>query len=159
MAKDSALLSELHRIIGSRMDAGEIARPTEIVDDLFRSKPLEGPHADFYRAFAKKEIINSVRRMLRRVGMTDDPASPQLVLPGHTRLVKSYPVFRNGERALVPISLCTAKELSDHASLLRKQAKGCERHAVELEDYVAKAEQKGIPTIREHDQEEKFELA
>jgi hypothetical protein len=60
-----------------------------------------------------------------------------MVFPGHTRLVKSYPVIRNGERALVPISLCTPRELSDHISLLRKQAKGCENHAAELEEYVA----------------------
>lgn len=78
-----------------------------------------------------------VRGILKRVGMTDDPASPQMVLPGHTRLVKSYPVLRGGERALVPIGLCTPQELTEHISLLRKQASGCENHAKELEGYLA----------------------
>ncbi|MER9948609.1 hypothetical protein [Mesorhizobium sp. M0047] len=137
MAKDSALLSELHKLIGQRIEAGQIAQPSEIVEEIFKSKPLTGPHADFYRAFAKKELVGVVTRMLKRVGMSDDPASPQMVLPGHTRLVKSYPVLRNGERSLVPIGLCTTEELSDHVSLLRKQAKGCENHAAELVEYLA----------------------
>ncbi|RUW64441.1 hypothetical protein [Mesorhizobium sp. M4B.F.Ca.ET.049.02.1.2] len=137
MAKDSALLSELHKLIGQRMEAGQIAKPSEIVEEIFKSKPLTGPHADFYRAFAKKELVGVVTRMLKRVGMSDDPASPQMVFPGHTRLVKSYPVLRNGERSLVPIGLCTTQELSDHVSLLRKQAKGCENHAAELVEYLA----------------------
>lgn len=137
MAKDAALLSELHKLIGQRMDAGQIAQPSQIVEEVFKNKPLTSPHADFYRAFAKKELVKVVTRMLKRIGMSDDPASPQMVFPGHTRLVKSYPVIRNGERALVPISLCTPRELSDHMLLLRKQAKGCENHAAELEEYVA----------------------
>lgn len=138
MAKDAALLSELHKLIGQRIEAGQIAQPSEIIEDIFRSKPLIGPHANFYKAFARKELISVVTRMLKRVGMSDDPASPQMVFPGHTRLVKSYPVLRNGERSLVPIGLCTARELSDHVALLRKQAKGCENHAAELEEYLAK---------------------
>lgn len=137
MAKDSALLSELHKLIGQRMDAGQIAQPSQIVAAIFKSKPLAGPHADFYKAFAKKELVGVVTRMLKRVGMSDDPASPQMVFPGHTRLVKSYPVLRDGERSLVPIGLCTTHELSNHVSLLRKQAKGCENHAAELEGYLA----------------------
>ncbi|GGB13420.1 hypothetical protein GCM10011491_46430 [Brucella endophytica] len=137
MAKDAALLSELHKLIGQWMDAGQIAQPSQIVEEIFKNKPLAGPYASFYRAFAKKELVGVVARMLKRVGMSDDPASPQMVFPGHTRLVKSYPVLRNGERALVPISLCTPRELSDHILLLRKQAKGCENHATELEKYVA----------------------
>lgn len=137
MAKDSALLSELHKLIGQRMDAGQVAQPSQIVEEIFRNKPLTGPHADFYRAFAKKELVAVVTRMLKRVGMSDDPASPQMVFPGHTRLVKSYPVLRDGERSLVPIGLCTTGELFDHVSLLRKQAKGCENHAAELEKYLA----------------------
>jgi hypothetical protein len=137
MAKDPALLLELHKLIGQRMEVGQIAQPSEIVEELFQSKPLTGVHADFYRAFAKKELVGVVTRMLKRVGMSDDPASPQMVLPGHTRLVKSYPVVRNGERSLVPIGFCTTQELSDHVSLLRKQAKGCENHAAELEEYLA----------------------
>ena len=137
MAKDAALLSELHKLIGQRMDAGQIAQPSQIVEEIFNNKPLTSPHSDFYRAFAKKELVKVVTRMLKRIGMSDDPASPQMVFPGHTRLVKSYPVIRNGERALVPISLCSPRELSDHILLLRKQAKGCENHAAELEEYVA----------------------
>ncbi|MDE3761831.1 hypothetical protein GOA77_13545 [Sinorhizobium meliloti] len=137
MAKDVALLSELHKLIGQRMDAGHIAQPSQIVEEVFKNKPLTGPHADFYKAFAKKELVSVVTRIVKRIGMSDDPASPQMVFPGHTRLVKSYPVSRNGERALVPISLCTQQELSGHILLLRKQAKGCENHAAELEEYVA----------------------
>jgi hypothetical protein len=34
------------------------------------------------------------------------------------------------------LSQCTPHELSEHISLLRKQAKGCENHAIELESYV-----------------------
>ncbi|NKJ71802.1 hypothetical protein GFL38_05780 [Rhizobium leguminosarum bv. viciae] len=136
MAKDNALTFELHKLIGQRMDAGQIAQPSQIVEDVFKNKPLTGPHAEFYRAFAKKQLVSVVTQMLKRIGMSDDPAPPQMVFPGHTRLVKSYPVRRNGERALVPLSQCTRHELSEHISLLRKQAKGCENHAVELESYV-----------------------
>lgn len=137
MAKDSALQSEIHQIIGRRMEAGKIAKPSEIVEEIFQRKPLEGPHADFYRAFAKRRLVDIVTRMMKRVALSNNPSSPQMVLPGHTRLVKSYPVLRNGERSLVPIGLCTTRELSDHVLLLRKQASGCEKHAAELEEYVA----------------------
>ncbi|KXG84237.1 hypothetical protein [Agrobacterium bohemicum] len=137
MAKDAALLSELHKLIGQRIDSGVIAQPGQIVDDVFKGKPLSGYHSDFYKAFAKKQLVSVVTQMLKRIGMSDDPASPQMAFPGHRRLVKSYPVLRNGERALVPLSLCTPLELSNHISLLRKQAKGCENHAAELEEYVA----------------------
>ena len=34
MAKDAALLSELHRLIGQRMDAGQIAQPSQIVEEM-----------------------------------------------------------------------------------------------------------------------------
>lgn len=54
MAKDPALLSELHRLIGRRMDAGEIAQPSQIVAEFLATKPLEGLHADFYKALAKR---------------------------------------------------------------------------------------------------------
>ncbi|MFW7355995.1 MAG: hypothetical protein ACODTL_08620 [Brucella sp.] len=136
MAKDYSLSLELHKIIGQRMDSGQIAQPSQIVDEVFKNKPLTGPHAEFYRAFAKKQLVNVVTQMLKRIGMSDDPAPPQMVFPGHTRLVKSYPVRRGGERTLVPLSQCTPQELSDHISLLRKQAKGCENHAAELVSYV-----------------------
>ncbi|MBB4189399.1 hypothetical protein GGE07_006081 [Sinorhizobium terangae] len=138
MAKDNSLSLELHKIIGQRIDAGQIAQPSQIVEEAFRNRPLTGPHAEFYKAFAKKQLVSVVTQMLKRIGMSDDPAPPQMVFPGHTRLVKSYPVRRNGERALVPLSQCTPQELSDHISLLRKQAKGCENHATELEGYVNK---------------------
>ncbi|WP_267553069.1 hypothetical protein [Rhizobium rhizogenes] len=136
MTKDNSLSLELHKIIGQRIEAGQIAQPSQIVEEVFRNKPLTGPHAEFYRAFAKKQLVSVVTQMLKRIGMSDDPAPPQMVFPGHTRLVKSYPVRRNGERALVPLSQCTPQELSDHISLLRKQAKGCENHAAELENYA-----------------------
>ncbi|WP_160012417.1 hypothetical protein [Rhizobium sp. 18055] len=136
MAKDNSLSLELHKIIGQRMDNGEIAQPGQIVDEVFRNKPLTGAHAEFYRAFAKKQLMGVVTQMLKRIGMSDDPAPPQMVFPGHTRLVKSYPVKRGGERALVPLSHCTPQEISEHISLLRKQANGCENHAAELETYV-----------------------
>ncbi|MFW8642333.1 hypothetical protein ACOJBO_03485 [Rhizobium beringeri] len=54
MAKDVALLSELHKLIGQRMDAGHIAQPSQIVEEIFKNKPLTGPHADFYKAFARR---------------------------------------------------------------------------------------------------------
>ncbi|CZT37820.1 hypothetical protein [Rhizobium sp. 9140] len=136
MAKDNSLLLEFRKLISQRVDAGQVAQPSEIVDEVLKSKPLSGVHAEFYRAYAKKPLVDMVTQMLKRVGMSDDPAPPQMVFPGHTRLVKSYPVRRNGERALVPLSQCSDRELSDHVSLLRKQAKGCDNHADELEGYV-----------------------
>ncbi|WP_139015130.1 hypothetical protein [Pseudorhizobium pelagicum] len=136
MAKDNSLLLELRKLIGQRVDAGQVAQPSEIVDEVLRGKPLSGTHAEFYKAYAKKPLVEMVTQMLKRVGMSDDPAPPQMVFPGHTRLVKSYPVRRNGERALVPLSQCSDRELSEHISLLRKQAKGCDNHADELESYV-----------------------
>ena len=136
MAKDVALLAEVHKLISQRMDAGKIVQPGEIVETLFENRPLSGEHAGFYQAFAKKELLKMVTRVIRNVGLSDDPAPLQLAFPGHTRLVKSYPVLRSGERALVPIGLCTKDELSNHITLLRKQASGCENHAAELEDYL-----------------------
>ena len=137
MAKDSALLSEIHQLIGRKALDGNSSQPNEIVEEMFRSRPLEGPHAAFYRSFAKKSLVDIVASILRRVGAIDDTSSSQMTLPGHTRLVKSYPVIRNGERSLVPIGLCTPRELYDHVALLRKQARGCESHAAELEEYLA----------------------
>jgi hypothetical protein len=137
MAKDSALLAEVHRLIGQRMDAEEIVQPSAIVDLIFENRPLLGEHASFYRVFARKELVKMVSRVMRNVGVSDDPAPMQMVFQGHKRLVKSYPVLRNGQRALVPIGLCSRQELRDHITLLRKQATGCESHAVELESYVA----------------------
>jgi len=136
MAKDNSLSLEFRKSITQRVDAGLVARPSEIVDEVLRSRPLSGTHAEFYRAFAKKQLVDMVTQMLKRVGMSDDPAPPQMVFPGHSRLVKSYPIRRNGERALVPLSQCSDRELSDHISLLRKQAKGCDNHADELEGYI-----------------------
>ncbi|MBM7049254.1 hypothetical protein [Rhizobium lusitanum] len=137
MAKDAALLAEFHQLIGQRMDKGQIVQPRQIVEEVLENKPLAGPYADFYKSFAKKHLMSVVTQMLKRIGMSDDPASSQMVFPGHTRLVKSYPVIRDGGRALVPLSLCTPQELAGHILLLRKQAKGCENHAAELEEYVA----------------------
>jgi hypothetical protein len=39
-AKDAALLPELHKLIGQRMDAGQIAQPSQIVGEIFKKKPL-----------------------------------------------------------------------------------------------------------------------
>lgn len=121
-----------------------MAQPSEIVDEILRGKPLSGAHADFYRAFARKQLIGTVTQMIRRVGMRDDPAPAQLAFPGHTRLVKSYPVRRNGERALVPLSQCSDGELHEHIALLKKQAKGCDNHAAELEDYIRNRQAVGV---------------
>lgn len=97
MAKENSLSLELHKIIGQQIDAGKVVRPTQVIDEVFSNRPLTGPHAEFYRAFAKKQLVGVVTQMLKRIGMSDDPAPAQLVFPGHTRLVKSYPVRRNGE--------------------------------------------------------------
>lgn len=149
MAKNASLSLEVHKLISQRIDAGLVARPNEIVDEVLKSRPLSGAHAEFYRAFAKKQLVNMVTQMLKRIGMSDDPAPAQMVFPGHTRLVKSYPIRRNGERALVPLSQCSDRELSDHISLLRKQAKGCDNHADELESYVKSRPASGETSVSE----------
>jgi hypothetical protein len=47
VAKDNALTFELQKLIGLQMDAGQIAQPSQIVDDVLQNKPLTGAHAGF----------------------------------------------------------------------------------------------------------------
>lgn len=136
MAKDKSIIAEVHKIIDDRIANGDPVQPAWVVMEIINTRPLKGVHADFYRAHAAKELARIVGRAVGRVGMTDDPDDPQMVLPGHKRLVKAYPVTRDGERVLVAIDRCTTAELLAHADILRKQAKGCGLHADDLEKYA-----------------------
>lgn len=144
MAKDKSIIAEVHKIIDDKIANGDPVQPSWVVMEIINKRPLRGKNADFYRAHAGKEIARIVNRAVGRVGMTDDPDDPQMVLPGHKRLVKAYPITRAGERVLVSIHACTDSELLTHAELLGKQATGCKLHAQELQKFVRDRQQSAV---------------
>lgn len=133
---ETSITDEVHHLIDDKLSAGYPVNPAWVVTELLaKHDKIEGDDVEFYRVCASKELYRIVSGAVGRYnprGKTDE----QLTLPGWKRLVKAYPIERNGDTVLVPIDKCTDAELQAHAASLDEMARGCRAHAAELRQYL-----------------------
>ena len=137
---ENSVTKEIRALIEDKINAGVVVRADWIAAGILAIKSnIEGDDTPFYRVCAYRDIVRTARSIVDKYDATD--ATPeQLVLPGFKHLCKAYPMVRDGVAVLVPVNLCTTKELTARASQLEEMAKGCRAHAREILDYIAARE-------------------
>jgi len=133
---EASVTEEIHRLIDEKIAGGVIVNVDWIAQEILASKDkIEGDDAAFYRVCTFREICRQAKRAIGKYA-PDDATPEQLVLPGFKHLCRAYPVTRDGDVRLVPVSLCTDDELAERARQLDEMAKGCRAHAREIREYV-----------------------
>jgi hypothetical protein len=82
-------------------------------------------------------VRDTVREVLRRYKAAPEAPDPQIVLPGFERLQTGYLTERDGDQAIVPLSMMTTVELEAKAAELETMGMGCFQHAREIRRYIA----------------------
>lgn len=135
------LRREIRAIVSGLLAADQKVNRGWLEHDVLSRHPLP-PIADRdFNILCRREAVSkAVREVLRDLKLAaDDPESVSgtgtLPLPGYKHLQQGYPIERDGELVIVPITLMTRAERGDRVSLYRKMAVGCQEHADELERY------------------------
>lgn len=137
---EARVATEMHEMMDEKLDAGVIALPSHIVSKMLeKRKGIDGDDAEFYRVHTFDRLMQIAKRVVGKY-RADEQTSAQLLLPGFQHLCKAYPMMRDGEVAIVPVTLCTDEELHARANQLDEMAKGCRAHAREIRQYVAARE-------------------
>jgi hypothetical protein len=138
----SDLRREVHRIISDHLAAGHTVRWAWLIKDVLDNHPLPlvSDH-DFNVLCRRIAVGETVRDVLGDLKLdAKDPAKVSgmgtLPLPGHNHLQQGYPMERDGEFVIVPVTKLTRAELKARALLYRSMAAGCIEHAEELERYA-----------------------
>lgn len=135
-------IRDIYRIIESivldKIDRGERVSMNWAVTEVLNGYPdITGEDADFYKIAARDFVAGKVKGCIKKYDGSFDSVTPQMVLDGFEHLQKAYPVKRGKSRELVPVDQLTDRELLARAEELRAMAKGCRKHAKEIEDYVS----------------------
>lgn len=136
--------TELERIAFELIGAKARTEPVSVpwaVQELINSRgEIVGDGTDFFLLCAREHCNRVVKKVVELFNMQTeehDERAEQMTLDGFEHLRIAYSVERDGERTLVPINQCTAAELLHRAAEFRRQSKGLEAHAREIERYVA----------------------
>ncbi|NSX90111.1 hypothetical protein [Agrobacterium tumefaciens] len=134
---EAKVATEMHEMMDEKLDAGVIALPSHIVAKMLdKRQAILGDDAEFYRVHTFDRLMQIAKRVVGKFRADDETAS-QLLLPGFQHLCKAYPMMRDGEVAIVPVTLCTDEELLARANQLDEMAKGCRAHAREIRQYIS----------------------
>lgn len=136
------LAAEVEKTIQQRIDAGQIIKKDWIGHEILALHPMpEFPGSDFTECCRRLAVADAVNRVNRRFKEEPQTVSQgELPLPGYQYLQKAYPVERDGEKLLVPISQLTDAEVRAKIALYREMSRGCSAHADELERFIGLAQ-------------------
>ena len=96
---------------------------------------IDGEHADYYRAMARRFIDGTARRVIGKL-QSANPGQSEFTMDGYQHLQVAYPLKRDGELALVPVEQATDDELEDRAREYDAMADGALAHAAEIRRYI-----------------------
>jgi len=134
---ETSVTAEVHKLIDEKISAGVVVVVEWAAAEILAGKnELQGDDAPFYRVCTFKEVCRIVKRAIGKYDATDT-TDEQLTFPGFKHLSKAYPMTREGQVVLVPVTKCTKEELLARAEFLDEMAKGCRAHARELREYVS----------------------
>ena len=134
---EAKVATEMHEMMDEKLDACVIALPSHIVAKMLdKRQAILGDDAEFYRVNTFDRLMQIAKRVVGKF-RADDETTSQLLLPGFQHLCKAYPMMRDGEVAIVPVTLCTDEELLARANQLDEMAKGCRAHAREIRQYIS----------------------
>ena len=133
---ETNLTAEIHKLIDDKIASGVVVHVDWIATEILHTyDAIEGDDAPLYRVCTFKEVVRMAKRAIGKYD-AEDTTQEQLVLPGFKHLCRAYPIERDGENVLVPVTQCTDDELLDRADQLEEMAKGCRAHARELREFV-----------------------
>lgn len=136
MYSQSDLFVEVCKIIDDTVDKGQQTQASWIATSVITKHPeITGNDSDFYTLCAREHVRDTVRSALRRYKPQAGDSDPNLVLPGFKRLLKAYPIEREGDQVIVPIDQLSDPELDAKINELRAMGEGCFEHADELTRY------------------------
>lgn len=133
---EHSVTDEIHALIDEKISSGVAVRADWVAAGILEIKnKIQGEDEPFYRVCAYRDIVRIAKRVIGKFEVTDTTPE-QLVLPGFKHLCKAYPMNRDGDVVLVPVTQCTDAELLARAEQLDDMAKGCRAHAREIRSYI-----------------------
>jgi hypothetical protein len=135
------LRREIQKIVSDLLTAEQKVNRGWLEHDVLSRHPLPLMKDRDFNIFCRRVAVSrAVREVLRDLKLAaEDPesvaGSGTLPLPGYKHLQQGYPIERDGEFVIVPITLLSRQERLQRAELYRKMALGCQEHADELERY------------------------
>lgn len=96
---------------------------------------IEGEHADYYRAMARRYIDGAAKRVIGKLEKAN-PGQTEFTMEGYEHLQMAYPLKRQGELMLVPVEQASDEELEDRAREYELMAEGALAHAAEIRRYI-----------------------
>lgn len=135
----SDLTEEVKTFITQAIDRNQPISADWIANEILsKHQQIFGPDRDFYILCGSVHVRKTVQQTLRLY--RDEPGQEfpeQLRMEGWDHLQKVYLVDRRGEQVITPIDKCTNTELLAKIAEYREMARGCDKHADELERYRA----------------------
>lgn len=96
---------------------------------------IDGEHADYYRAMARKFIDSTARRVIGKLESAN-PGQSEFTMEGYEHLQMAYPLRRKGELMIVPVDQASDSELEERACEYEAMADGALAHAAEIRRYI-----------------------
>lgn len=135
--------------------SGKVVDRREIVQALMRQHPhVHGDDAALAKASMRFAFDVKARAHTREHRAGDDAdgeVEEQELLPGFERVLKHYPMKRNGAVVLVPAALMTIDDWRAQEKMRYAFARGNEAHARECRRIVDMLEAAGVETLGELD--------
>jgi hypothetical protein len=137
--KQQELMKEVEAVIEKRLERGEPAALTWIIEAVMRHhQGIAGADREFFLLCGREHIHVTVRAILRsRHQEEGEPEANQGELfPGYERVQRSYAVPRGGEQVVVRVEHMTDREILDKAMELDAIGLGALAHARELREFL-----------------------
>lgn len=132
--------NEIDLEIMTRINKHEVVKlPWLIQGVLSRHGDVAGSAGEEFAIYsmqkqASKMCKNSVKKFSQ--DESEDEVSPQMVLAGMEQLRVAYSMKREDGMVIVPIELCTLKELAERAGQLEKISESTKKHSEEIRAYI-----------------------
>ena len=138
MYNEANLITEVRTALIDRIENGQAVAASWIAQEVMNNhEPPEGPDADFHLCNTMANVRRVVGSVVRSHKGEDQDAPEQNVLegmtmPGYERLQKAYTVKRDGDWAIVPITLLSREEWEQKLQQMSALARNVRVHYDEL---------------------------
>jgi hypothetical protein len=130
--------ADIERLVAHKIDNGEPVAMAWLTQEILNDHAdIAGSDVDFYVVCARYYVSDQVKRQIKKFEPSDTgQPDEQLVMEGFDHLQKAYPVERNAERVIMPITQMTIDELEERAAEYDVMAQGCIAHAEDIRRYI-----------------------
>jgi hypothetical protein len=127
--ESTSITSEVRKLIAYKIANKEPVVIAWLTSEIVsRKSEIEGSDVEFYRVCAFKNVRDIIKSCVSKVDTNS--------VAGFDHLQAAYTVYRVGETILVPVDMLSDHELLSRAVEYDMMAKGCQKHALEIREYI-----------------------